>query len=72
MFYNYTLILKKTRNIYRIWKLKKHFLCQIANKDHNTPQAKRILPTGKRRNGSNIQEAISTIPKTTFYILQWR
>ena len=46
--------------------MKMYFLCQIVNKDSNTPQAKKIFHKKIRRNGSIIQEAISTIPKTTF------
>ena len=42
------------------------FLCPKVNKDDNTPQAKIIFHKEIRRNGSIIQEAISTIPKTTF------
>ena len=42
------------------------FLCQIWNTDSNTPQAKKIFHKEIRRNGSIIQEAISTIPKTSF------
>ena len=45
--------------------MKMWFLCQIVNKDNNTPQAKKILHKEMRRSGSIIKEAISTIPKTT-------
>ena len=46
--------------------MKKCLLCQIVNEDSNTPQAKKMFYKYIRRNGSIIQEAISTIPKTTF------
>ena len=46
--------------------MKMCFLWQIVNKDSNTPQAKKIFHKYIRRNGSIIQEAISTIPKTSF------
>ena len=46
--------------------MKMCLLCQIVNKDNNKPQAKKIFHKLIRRNGSIIQEAFSTIPKTTF------
>ena len=46
--------------------MKMCLLCQILNKDSNKPQAKKIFHKKILRNGSIIQEAITTIPKTTF------
>ena len=46
--------------------MKMCFLCQIVNRESNTSQAKKIFHEQIRRNGSIIQEAISTNPKTTF------
>ena len=46
--------------------MKMCFLYQIVNKDSNTPQAKKIFHKLIRRNGSIIQEAISTIQIKSF------
>ena len=46
--------------------MKRRFLCQIVNKDSNTPQAKNIFHKEICCNGSITQEAISTIPKAIF------
>ena len=46
--------------------MKMCLVCQIVNKDSNKPHAKKIFHELIRRKGSIIQEAISTIPKTTF------
>ena len=50
-------------------KMKMCLLCQIVNNDSIKPQAKKIFHKLIRRNDSIIQEAISTIPKTTFCTL---
>ena len=63
MILQFTQQLKKN---YQFSKMKMCFLCQIVNKDSNTPHAKKIFHRKIRRNGSIIQEAISMIPKNEF------